>query len=409
MPRIHPRLEILHWPEDLLPELRERAVAHVLTCPACGEGWTGREEPTDPGYDRALDRVLASFGPRFEAVAREVATARELLEDLLRHSPEQRELLVRNSQRFRNFQLCGLLLERSQQAAHYDPCQGERLASLALILVDELDEGVYGELLLEDARARCWRGIGNSLRVAGELREADEAFRMARAHLSHGTGDWLEKAECLTQEACLRRAQRRFAEAASLFRRAMTIFLWARETTRAAEATVGLALLEQYRGDPEQAIHLLEAAVRLLDPQRDRRLLAMIHFNLASSLVEAGRLREARVFLACHPEAFDFPEPLRRLRVRWLEASIASGLGRFEEAVRGLDAVRRGFLEQGSAFHAALVSLELAEVLARQRHLDAARRLAVQARPIFQALGVVRESLAALIFIAQMESALRQS
>ena len=409
MPRIHPRLEILHWPEGLLPEVRDRAVAHVLACPACGESWTGREEPSDPGYDRALDRVLASFRPRFGAVVRELAAARELLEDLLRHSPDRRELLVRNSRRFHNFQLCGLLLERSQQAVHYDPRQGERLARLALILVDELDEKAHGEPLLEDARARCWRGIGNSLRVAGELREADAAFQMARAHLRQGTGDWVEKAEWLTHKACLRRAQRRFADAASLFRRAMTLFLWTRETTRAAEATVSLALLEQYRGDPEQAIRLLEAAIRLLDPQRDQRLLALIHFNLAASLVEAGRLREARVFLSCHPEAFDFPEPLSRLRVRWLEARIAAGLGRLEEAVHRLDAVRRVFLEQGSAFHAALVSLELAETLARQKRLDAARRLAVQARPIFQALGIVRESLAALIFIVQMESALRQS
>src|SRR4051794_7434323 len=108
MPRIHPRLEILRWPEGLLPEVRDRAVAHVLTCRTCGEGWTGREEPSDPGYDRALDRVLASFRPRFEAVARELAAARELLEDLLLCSPERRELLVRNSRRFHNFHLCGL-------------------------------------------------------------------------------------------------------------------------------------------------------------------------------------------------------------------------------------------------------------------------------------------------------------
>jgi tetratricopeptide (TPR) repeat protein len=409
MPRIHPRLEILRWPEGFLPEVRDRAVAHVLTCRTCGESWTGREEPSDPEYDRVLDRVLASFRPRFESAVRELAKARELLEDLLQQSPERRELLVRNSRRFHNFQLCGLLLERSQQAVHYDPRLGERLARLALILVDELDEKVYGEPLLEDARARCWRGIGNSLRVAGELREADAALQMARAHLRQGTGDWLEKAEWLAHKACLRRAQSRFAEAADLFRRAMTLFLWARETTRAVEAAVGLALVQQYRGDPEQAIRLLEAAIRLLDPQRDRRLLALIHFNIANNLVEVGRLREARVFLSCHPEAFDFPDPLSRLRVRWLEARIAAELGRLEEAVRRLDAVRRGFLRQGSAFDAALVSLDLAEVLARQRHLDAARRLAWQARPIFQAMGVVRESLAALILIAQMDSALRRS
>ncbi|MEA2600713.1 MAG: MalT-like region [Acidobacteriota bacterium] len=409
MPRIHPRLEILRWPEGLLPEVRERAAAHVLTCPACGESWTGPEEPSDSGYDRVLDRVLTSLQPRFEAAIRELATAQELLEDLLRHPPERREMLVRNSRRFRNLALCSLLLDRSGQAVHYDPRQGERLARLALILVDALDEEAYGELLLEDSRARCWRLIGNSLRVAGELREADKAFQMARAHLRRGTGDYLEKAEWLTHKACLRRAQRRFAEAVGLFRRAVPIFLWVRENTRAAEAVVALALVEEYRGRPEQAISLLEAAIRLLDPRQDRRLLALIRFNLASNLVEAGRLREARVFLSCHPEAFDFPEPLRRLRVRWLEASIAAGLGHFDKAVRGLDAVRGGFLHQGSAFAAALVSLELAGVLARQKRLEAARRLAWQARPIFQALGVVRESLAAGIFIAQMEAALRQS
>src|SRR5436305_12127416 len=68
-------------------------------------GW-----PPAPGYPQAVASVLAAFRPRFQAAQQETAAAPGLLEELLPFSPERRELLARNSRRFRSLALCGLLL-----------------------------------------------------------------------------------------------------------------------------------------------------------------------------------------------------------------------------------------------------------------------------------------------------------
>jgi hypothetical protein len=159
------------------------------------------------GYGRAIDGVLAGLRPRIRAAEREWAAAPWLLSELLRHTPARRELLVRNSRRFRNLALCGLLLESSRQDGSAAPRGGERLAALALALVESLDADWYGDWALADARARCWMSIGNARRIAADLRGAEEALRKAEAHLRRGTGDRLDRDQLLAYKAALRRAR----------------------------------------------------------------------------------------------------------------------------------------------------------------------------------------------------------
>ena len=158
---------------------------------------------------RAVDRVLTAFLPRIQAAARERDEAPGLLSELLRHPPERRELLVRNSQRFRNLPLSGLLLQQGCQSSAGDPGEGERLAMLALALVESLDPSWYGEQVLADARGRCWRVAGHARGIADDLRGAEQAFRQAAAELGRGTGDLLEQAQLRTCRARLRRRVRR--------------------------------------------------------------------------------------------------------------------------------------------------------------------------------------------------------
>jgi hypothetical protein len=165
--------------------------------------------PSEMAAGRAVDRVLAAILPHIRAAARERDEAPVLLSELLRHPPQRRELLVRNSQRFRNLPLSGLLLQRSRRDSADDPREGERLALLALALVESLDPSWYGERVLADARGRCWMSAGKARGIAADLRGAEQAFRQAEADLGRGTGDLLEQAQLRTCKACLRRRVRR--------------------------------------------------------------------------------------------------------------------------------------------------------------------------------------------------------
>ncbi len=189
MPRIHPN------PEKPAPRLTGPQGSPVRRLPGLD-------------YGAAIDAVLAAFGPRIDAAAEESTAAPSLLSELLRNAPGRRELLVRNSRRFRNLPLCGLLLERSSQESFRAPRRGEKLAALALVLVETLNAARYGDWTLADARARCWMLIGEARRMAADLRGAEEALRTAEAHLREGTGDGAERARLLACRARLRSALR---------------------------------------------------------------------------------------------------------------------------------------------------------------------------------------------------------
>ncbi len=272
MPRIHPNSEVLTGRIQLLPGDQGRLLKHIQSCPSCrrkleerepagrGEGNVLPWRPPEPAVGRAVDGVLAGLRSRVQAVARERAEASALFAELLGHRAERREILARNSRRFRSLALCGLLLQHSHEVSVDDPAQGEQLASLALRLAGFLDGGWYGERVLADTRGRCWMLIGNARRIADDLPGAEEALLEAEDDLDRGTGDLTEKAQLLVYKAFLRQAQHRLDEAAVLFRRTVSIFLSAGEPLQAAESIVELAMVEQDRGEPERAIQILARA-----------------------------------------------------------------------------------------------------------------------------------------------------
>lgn len=401
MPKIYSKPEILRGLINPRPAYRSASPDHSRTEPAAGGARVLSWRPSESDYERTVDAVLASLRPRFASAICEQNEAPALLSELLRHTPERRMILIRNSRRFRNLALCVLLLEASRQEGYKDPMEGERLADLVLVLAHRLDPEWYGARVLEDVRARCFMLIGNARRVASDLWGAEEAFRTAETHLRQGTGDRLERARLLFLKACLCRTQRRFPEAASLFKRAAAVFRAAGELLPAAEAIIGLALTRQHQGEPEEAIQLLREANEMVDPQTDVDLHLYVHFNLLVCLAEAGRSWEAERLLARSPEIRQVSDAKRRLWVLWLDAKIARGRGELPRATRLLVRVRDRFVERGDGYRAALVCLELAEACLRLGRASAAKRLARTVIPLFLSLGIVREALAARILFEQ--------
>jgi len=413
MPRIHPKPEVLDGLIRLITESEDRLLRHVRVCAVCRDRLEAARRP-DPGnqgsnvlawpvaateHGRAVDLALSGLRPRLQAAVRERAEAPFLLSELLDHRPERRELLVRNSERFQNLPLCRLLLQRGYRDTFNAPRQGERLGLLALGMVDSLDPSWYGERMLADARARCWMVIGNARRVASDLQGAEEALRIAAGYLREGTGDPPEKAQLLTYKACLRRAQRRLDEAAGLFRRSVSIFLAAQDHQRAAESIAGLALTEQYRGEPEKAARLLKTSMSLLDAREEPELYLALCFNRLLFLVDIGRPLEARRLLERNPGLVYPADEARRLRLRWLEARIALGLGEWSRGVGLLIEVRKGYVRRENGYNAAMATLELAAVYGRLGRAWRAGLLAHRAGVLFQALGIEREILAAFLVL----------
>lgn len=119
--------------------------------------------------------------------------------------------------------------------------------------------------------------------------------------------------------------------------------------------------------------------------------------NQIAYLLDLNRWQEAEERLAAARPLFAHAaEPLDRLRLPWAEGRIALQAGRLDEAERRFVQVREAFIERRIPYDAALVSLELAEVYARQGRHGELRTLAEELVEVFHSLGIEREALASL-------------
>jgi len=361
-------------------------------------------------YDEVLDRGQQVLESRQAALEEERSRAPMLFVELLGCSPEQRELLLRNSRRFHTWGVFELCIERSLEMGTRDPAAAEELALLALRLSDDLDFSYYGARLVEDLRSRAWSYLANSRRIRSDLSGAEEAFEQAELHLEQGTRDPVERAIYLDLKASLYRGQRRFEEALKLLGRAVTIFLQCGHHHRAGRSLVNMSIVHHYRGEPAEGIPLLYRALDLIHPEDEPRLLLCARHNLVDYLAAAGRFREAQeMYRKTRPLYRDFTDAWTQNRRKWVKGKVVRGLGQLGQAESLFLAAQSGFIAEGIPYDTALVSLELATLYAEQGRTADLKRLAGEMVPIFSSLHIHREALAALAFVRQAAEAERAS
>lgn len=357
--------------------------------------------PASDSYDAALTRAeqrLTGWATLYE---RERAEAIGLLTELLEHPSERQELILRNKPRYRTWGVLEQLLERSWAQRWENPDEAERLAKLALEVAARLDPATYTTASIEDLRARSWGYIGNARRLRADLAGATQAFAVAFKHLRHGTREPIEHAVLLDLQASLRRAQRRFPEALRLLRRAFTLFESVGDRHRAGRTLMSMEIVLTYAGCPEKGRPLLYQAIELIDPAQEPHLLLCAWHNLIDGLVDAGRHLEARRLLSrVRPLYVRFPETVGN-RNDWLAGRIALGLRQDEEAEALLVKARAGFLAEDAPYEAALVSLELSSLYARQGRNQEMKQLAAELVPVFSSRQIHREAATALAFWKQ--------
>ncbi len=294
--------------------------------------------------------------------------------------------------------LCRLLLRKSREATFNDPARGVELANLALRVVRHLGAAYDPGWVLE-LRARCFAALGNARRVLGELRSADDAFVKAEGCLARDTAGNLEvEAEILDLKSSLRRAQRRLGEALELVDRALALYRELGDAHGTGKSLLQKAKILEESGDLGGAIELLVQTGREIDPVREARLFVYARFNLLCALILAERHGDAeRLFPEVEAHLRDAAQPLDLVRLRWVQGNIDLGLGRRGPAEAAFREVQREFLERRMGYDAALVSLDLARLLAAEGCTDDLKRLAAELMPVFESRDVHREAIVALL------------
>lgn len=323
------------------------------------------------------------------------------LEDLLSQPESAWRWQARRQARNHFWTLGARLLEESRARSFEKPRQGERLARAALEVANRLDPAVYGERLILDLQARCWAVLANCLRLSGDLQGADRALRQGLERLE-GCFDPFERAEFLSLLASVRRSQRRFDESLEALDEAGDLYEQIRETPRQARVLVKKGVLWLDRAEPERALPVFLQAAGLLDSGEDLRTELAIRHNLALCHAELGHYPEARrVFTEIQPLYRSFEDRWTRLRQRWLQGTLEAQGGRLQKAIDLLREVRTGYLESDRSFDGALVSLELAVLLARENKHAELKEIAHETAALFMAQGIHREAVIALAYFQQ--------
>jgi len=326
--------------------------------------------------------------------------AAEILSTELRSLPEaeQKDQAFHNP-RFKSRELAGLLIESSHATRYHDVRQMLHLAELAQQIAEACTtENTGSASKLADLRCRAWGHLANSLRVSGRLHEADEAITKAQHYLEAGTGDPPLQARLFEQRSSLRKTQGRYPEAIELADEAAAVYLEIGQTHNYATALVHKALACHYAGLAEEAVTVLNHAIPLIDPEKNPHVLLAACHNLVFSYIALDLPEQAlSLYFEARELYKEFEDDIILLRASWQEGQLLRDLGHLTAAETALLQARKGFVERNLAHEVAMVSLDLAWVYVKLGRTDSLKQTVAEAIPIFTALRVGREALAALL------------
>lgn len=404
----------------------ERAAA-AMDLPAHHVDWTLRylrttetarlrSRPAASGAEASqeVDRLAISLAMEWEEIHRSQLTrsvrlaqaladreiARAVFPRLRAYPAAERQAIVREAKIFQSWAVCELACHESIEAAADSADEAFAWADLGVLIAD-LAPG--DPVLL--SRVQGYAGVhrGNALRVKGQsLPTSDVEFHRAKMLWEAGAaGDpekLLDEARVLGMEASLRRDQGNFPEALRL----LDLALAADAGKETLYLRINRAMVLAKLGSYEEAISALRNTLSQLDAEKEPRLFWSLRFNLLVIQCLKGHYQDAVGEI----------EEVRKLtlqlgyrvglaRLVWLQGWVAAGLGRPAEAEAAFRQVRREFLNSGTLYDSALVTLELAVLLMEQDRSRDAQALVRELMPAFQSQRTTTEAFATLVLFRE--------
>jgi tetratricopeptide (TPR) repeat protein len=333
-----------------------------------------------------------------EDTSEDPETTAGLVVELLCARPERRQELLSKGSRHCTLRVAQALLQAARRSAVEDGRATRELAELGLRVAELLDSAVDGERRVKSLRAYGWAVFGNSQRIVGDLRGAEQSFTKARNELCR-----LEEhrsviaASVDSLEASLRRELHEFAAALKLAQRAIETYhaLGMRESE--AKALLKRSTICDFMGDLAGNVAALERAANLIERDEDPWLALILRHNLIFGLARDRQFQRARTLLGETEDLYrQVTVPAMWARRHWVEGLIREGEEDLAGAIGQLEAARDQFAEHSFFFDAALVSIDLAAVLLAEGRTPEVKAVAAAAYALLEGQGVHPDALAAL-------------
>jgi len=395
-----------------------RVVRHLASkCPSCGariaaavppEAFLPPGSPPDEDeYDAAIDRAWKKVRPLAKRWKEDEARLERGIQWLSESPAGFSGLTHGQRQSLVPWVHAEVLLQRAFEARYRDPRQMLENAEAAKGVVERIEKTPYGPGFLADFRARVWAEFANACRVNELYSHASRAFQKARLLLDEGTGDPALEAYTDELEATLYKDQRRFGEACALQNEAFRTYRKLGERHLSGRTLISKAATLWLMGKPKAAVQALRRGISLLDPDRDPTLLLTAQQDLVTALVEAGDSHGAvRLVVQSGLREKIVGEPLKRIRLRWVEGFILTQQKRWAEAEQVFAEVRAQFREQKLEYVAAVAGVDQVIALLQLGKKRDAHLLAYDLKVVFRHQiyneGVHEESFKAIVFLEEI-------
>jgi tetratricopeptide (TPR) repeat protein len=261
------------------------------------------------------------------------------------------------------------LCEASRRLAASDHEAAVRCATAAVERAERVPVDVLGKQCRHELQALALATVANAHRAHDHLPEARLAMAQALTNLEAGKPHLLGLATVvLSLRSGLEFWEAQYEQAVQTLDEALEAdpppSLRARLLVQRTNTLITLK-------DATGALLSLEEALPLIDREADPRLWYCALEHQLFILTELGRLDEAAALLpAVRALVGENGTPIHQTQVRWVEARLAAGQGDLAAAEDLYHEVRRAFLGHQLAYSAAIVTLELAELLLEQGRLE---------------------------------------
>lgn len=388
-------------------------VRHLMTgCPRCSElsirkasemglvrsSAAGARVAWEEAYEEVFTKAIAFANLEEQRLALERLRGWAQWASLEPMKPQLRFTAVENDTRLHTFGLYERLLEAARWVGRSEPTEAVDIVRLAVLVAERLDPAVIGEARKADLLAGAWAALGNAKRIASDFEGARRALNEAWRVFEGGTGDPLEEAHLVSFEASYMKDIGEFEMAESSLEGALRLYQKARDPHGQGRILFQMGDVIGYV-NPERAISHIKKALAVIDSAKDPRLWLYAHHDLALFLAESGEPEEALAVLERSRPLFkEFSwDDLTQLHLHWVEGKIAYRIGELAEAesifVHLWDEFRARNLNQ----EVVLISIELAEVLAKMGEPARAAQLAADCYSIMANWGLHKDALAAWI------------
>lgn len=415
-----------HYDDEALLTLmdadRARSDAHLPSCPACSEKLHTFRTITDvlhqhDVWDTAqvgLDPVpatitnLRAFANR---MAFEDAAAGAILPELMAGSREEWMPRLMAHPEWRTAGVVRRLVAETTRVVMTMPPDALEMAALSTEIADHLDPASSRSDTIARLRGAAWRDRAYALFYVGRFSDSLDAAARAEASLGSCVVNEYDRARVAVVRALALRAREDVAGARSAVRFSAETFTRFDDSTRLASARLAETHLLFTRGEYEAAKEILEDLEVRLRRTDDVDTHARVLGNLGYCYGKLGRLDDALRYNDAAAQLFEtIGIHTESARLRWSVATILAGSGRVDEAQSRLARLKVDFDRLGMASEAALVSLDVAELLLARQEFEAVEGICREAMQSFQAAGIAytARALTALSYIheaAQLRTA----